>query len=68
MDTNTQKLEESERIAIGLYQEKIAYWQNLLTQFISSALEHRGLEPKDCVIDARTGLITIKKAEKEEST
>ena len=63
---NSHKLEEYERITIGLYQEKIAYWQNLLTQYVTESLKQKGLEPKDCSIDLPTGEITIKEIQKAE--
>ena len=65
---NSHKLEEYERITIGLYQEKIAYWQNLMTQYVTETLKQKGLEPKDCSIDLPTGEIIINEVQKVEDS
>lgn len=65
MSKNSHQVEEAERIAIGLYQEKITYWRNLMTEFINNILRQKGLKPEDCTIDLRTGVITIKEKGKE---
>ena len=65
MAKNSYKMEEAERVTILLYQEKIGYWQKLMTQFVNAIVDRHGLKPEECAIDLSTGEITLKKLEEE---
>lgn len=58
MRKKSSRLEQHEIITIRLYQEKMAYYQNLLDRTTDDMLTQRGLDPLACAIEMPTGKIT----------
>lgn len=55
---NSSQLQEHEITTVLLYQQKMAYFQNLLNQETDDMLRERGLDPAECSIDMPSGKIT----------
>jgi len=68
MSKELGKLEDHEKIAIALYQEKMAYFNLMLSNYVNSILTQRGLTPGDCTVDVSTGIISKKPVEKKDKT